>query len=153
MAETQYVTLNVDAESFAVPVTQVREILDYVEPFRLPEGADYLIGVIDVRGQAVPLADLRLRLGRPRRAPDAATRILVLDLPMNGGMLTIALVADRVRDVVSVAQDAVQPPQPNGPSIPGYITGIARLAGGFVAILDAAKLLSDAPLPAGDRAA
>ena len=61
--EIQAVTFGLGAEVFAVPVTLVREILDYRETFRIPGGPDYLLGLTDMRGEGVTTIDLRLRLG------------------------------------------------------------------------------------------
>ncbi|PIO96092.1 chemotaxis protein CheW, partial [Pleomorphomonas carboxyditropha] len=65
-SETQYVTFALGSEVFAVPVAVVREILDHEEAFRIPNGPDYLVGLRDVRGQGVPVIDLRLKLGLSR---------------------------------------------------------------------------------------
>ena len=97
--ETQLVTLGLGREVFAVPVEYVREILDYREPFAIPEGPAWFLGLTDVRGQAVPTLDLRVRLGLPPVPPDLGTRILVLDVPMGERTLSLGLVADRVIEV------------------------------------------------------
>ena len=96
MAETQLVTLALGAETFAIPVAFVREILDYTAPFAIPEGPAYLLGLMDVRGRATPTLDLRLKLGLARAEPTLATRVLVLDVPTDGRVLSLGLVADRV---------------------------------------------------------
>ncbi len=84
MQAGDFVTLALGKEVFGVPVAYVREILDYRAPFRIPEGPDYLLGLLDVRGRGTPMLDLRARLGLPPTVPDGATRILVLDIPACG---------------------------------------------------------------------
>ena len=69
--EAQFVTFSLGEEVFAVPVEVVREILDYEEAFKIPNGPDYLLGLRNVRGQGVPTIDLRLKLGLPRTVPTA----------------------------------------------------------------------------------
>src|SRR5579872_2054251 len=95
IAEAQFVTLGIDRETFAVPVELVLEILAMRPLFRVPEAPPHLAGLIDVRGQAVPVIDLRLKLGLAPRDVSADTRILVLDVPMEGHNLSLALIADR----------------------------------------------------------
>ena len=95
----QFVTLGLDKEIFAVPVELVREILDMRQPFRIPEAPAHLAGLIDVRGQAVPVIDLRLKLGLPPRDAAADTRILVIDVPIGARSLSLGLIADRVFEV------------------------------------------------------
>ncbi|PYE22289.1 integrase-like protein [Rhizobium sp. PP-CC-3A-592] len=95
-AESQFVTFSLGEELFAVPVTVVREILDHEDPFKIPHGPDYLMGLRDVRGQGVPIIDLRLRLGMTPTVRTPHTRILVLDIPLGEKDLALGLVADKV---------------------------------------------------------
>ena len=141
--EQQFVTLALGAEVFAVPVACVREILDYAQPFAIPEGPRYLLGLTDVRGQATPTLDLRLKLGLPAIDPTPSTRILVLDIPVGGRTLSLGLVADRVIEVVSFSDDQVEPkPDIGVPWRSDYIHGVVRQDGGFVVLFDLARLLT-----------
>src|ERR1700761_5287795 len=106
----QFVTLGLDHEVFAVPVELVREILDMRQPFHIPEAPAHLAGLIDVRGQAVPVIDLRLKLGLPPRDAAADTRILVLDVPIGARSLSLGLIADRVFEVTALDDGSVGPP-------------------------------------------
>lgn len=142
-AEQQFVTLGLGAEVFAVPVEFVREILDFAQPFAIPEGPDYLLGLTDVRGRATPTLDLRLKLGLPAVPPTLSTRILVLDVPTGGRVLSLGLVADRVIEVVSFAQDRIEaPPEIGVPWRSDYIRGVVRQEQGFVVLFDLARLLT-----------
>lgn len=142
-AEQQFVTLGLGAEVFAVPVEYVREILDYAPPFAIPDGPDYLLGLTDVRGRATPTLDLRLKLGLPAVPPTLSTRILVLDVPIEGRELSLGLVADRVIEVVSFAADRVEPaPEIGVPWRSDYIRGVVRQESGFVVLFDLARLLT-----------
>jgi purine-binding chemotaxis protein CheW len=141
--ETQLVTLGLGAEVFGVPVAVVREILDYRRPFAIPEGPPYLLGLIDVRGQATPLLDLRLKLGLPAAEPGPTTRILVLDVPLADRVLTLGLVADRVIEVISVTAERIEPAPDIGVRWRAdYIRGVVRSDAGFVVIFDLAPLLT-----------
>jgi purine-binding chemotaxis protein CheW len=139
----QFVTLGLDHEVFAVPVEQVREILDMRQPFRIPEAPPHLAGLIDVRGQAVPVIDLRLKLGLAPRDVSADTRILVLDVPMEGHNLSLALIADRVFEVTGLDAGSLGPPPDIGSSWNSdYIAGIGRRGDSFVVIFNMSRLLS-----------
>ncbi|MGA0604355.1 chemotaxis protein CheW [Caulobacter sp. KR2-114] len=158
MAETQLVTLALGAETFAIPVAYVREILDYTAPFAIPEGPAYLLGLTDVRGRATPTLDLRLKLGLAAVEPTLATRVLVLDVPVDGRILSLGLVADRVLEVISVADEAVEPaPEIGVRWRSDYIHGVVRRDDGFIIIFDLQHLLTSqdvAALPAAaDQAA
>jgi purine-binding chemotaxis protein CheW len=139
----QFVTLGLDHEVFAVPVELVREILDMRQPFRIPEAPAHLAGLIDVRGQAVPVIDLRLKLGLSPREAGTDTRILVLDVPVEGRFLSLGLIADRVFEVTALDPDSIAPPPDIGTAWRcDYIRGIGRRGDTFVVIFDLSRLLS-----------
>jgi len=143
-SEAQFVTFSLGEEIFAVPVEVVREILDHEEPFKIPHGPEYLLGLRDVRGQGVPVIDLRLRLGMSRTEKTPHTRILVLDVPVADRVLALGLVADRVFEVVPFRKEQVE----TAPDIgvrwrSDYIAGVVRRESGFVVIIDLARLFSD----------
>jgi purine-binding chemotaxis protein CheW len=146
--ESQFVTLGLGDEVFAVSVAFVREILDYQAPFAIPDGPGYLLGLTDVRGRGTPTIDLRLKLGLPRIEPTPTTRILVLDVPLADRVLSLGLVADRVIEVVSFAVEQIETaPDIGVPWRSDYIQGVVRRdtssgKGGFVVIFDLERLLT-----------
>jgi purine-binding chemotaxis protein CheW len=147
-SESQFVTLGLGHEVFAVSVAYVREILDYQAPFAIPEGPDYLLGLTDVRGRGTPTIDLRLKLGLPRAEPTPTTRVLVLDVPLADRVLSLGLVADRVIEVISVPHDKIETaPDIGVPWRSEYIEGVVRRdgadgKGGFVVIFALERLLT-----------
>jgi purine-binding chemotaxis protein CheW len=143
-SESQFVTFSLGEEIFAVPVEVVREILDHEEPFKIPHGPEYLLGLRDVRGQGVPVIDLRLRLSMTRTVRTPHTRILVLDVPVADRVLVLGLVADRVFEVVPFRKEQIE----TAPDIgvrwrSDYIAGVVRRESGFVVVVDLARLFSD----------
>jgi purine-binding chemotaxis protein CheW len=141
---TQFVTLGIDRETFALPVETVREILDMCEISKLPNAPQQLLGMIDVRGTAVPVIDLRTKFGLPRIDATASTRILVLEVPTRGPVVLIGLVADRVFEVTSLDDDRLDPTPETGCRWRAeHIAGIGRRAEKFVIVLNLEKLLAD----------
>ncbi|MGX9988861.1 chemotaxis protein CheW [Rhizobium sp. Z1P35] len=141
--EAQFVTFSLGEEIFAVPVEVVREILDYAEAFKIPNGLDYLLGLRDVRGQGVPTIDLRLKLGMTKTVPTPHTRVLVLDVPMESRLLTLGLVADRVFEVTPFRREQIEAAPDIGVRWRSdYIAGVVRRENGFVVVIDLARLLS-----------
>jgi len=142
-SETQYVTFALGSEVFAVPVAVVREILDHEEAFRIPNGPDYLVGLRDVRGQGVPVIDLRLKLGLSRTVPTPNTRVLVVDIELGERQLTLGLVADRVFEVVAFRGDQMEAAPDIGVHWNSdYIDGVVRRDEGFVVVIDLGRLLT-----------
>jgi len=143
----QFVTLGLDREIFAVPVDTVREILDMRPVSRLPHAPPFMMGMIDVRGQAVPIIDLRIKLGMKPVPPDEMTRILVLDIPLNGKSRAMGLVADRVFEVADLDERTMEtPPEVGTRWNSDYIQAVGRRNGAFVIIFDLAHLFSSGEL-------
>lgn len=160
VTETQCVTFALGSEVFAVPVAVVREILDHDEVFRIPNGPAYLLGLRNVRGQGVPVIDLRLKLGLARSETTPHTRVLVVDVPVNDRMLTLGLVADRVFEVAAFASNQIEAAPDIGIAWGSdYIDGVVRRGASFVVIISLARLLASAEVTAlaaaanGQRAA
>jgi purine-binding chemotaxis protein CheW len=141
---TQFVTLGIDRETFALPVESVREILDMCAISKLPNAPQQLLGMIDVRGTAVPVIDLRTKFGLPRIDATPNTRILVLEVLAQGRKTPIGLVADRVFEVTNLDDDRLDPAPDTGCRWRSdHIAGIGRRGDKFVVVLDLERLLAD----------
>ena len=141
--DCQYVTLGLDSELFAVEVHRVREILDLPAIARLPNAPPFLLGMIDLRGQCVPVIDLRGKLGLPAAARTAQTRILVLEVEVAGRQLVLGLLADRVLEVTPLDGGTVEPPPDIGTRWHSeYIEGVGRRGDSLVVIFDLTRLFS-----------
>ncbi|MGR2739860.1 chemotaxis protein CheW [Billgrantia sp. Q4P2] len=138
MAEAvQYVTLGIASELLAVPVERVREILESQPLSRLPHAPPWFLGMIDVRGQGVPVVDLRVKLGFEAGEDNENTRIIVLELSGEQGELTVGLKTDRVYEVTPLDQAELTPPPRVGSGWRAeFIVGIGRCNGSFVTVLD-----------------
>ena len=142
-ATSNYVTLGVGDEIFAVDVANVREILAYRTVVHLPNAPPLLVGVIDVRGCTVPVIALRLKLGLPAVSITDDTRILVLEIDVEGWQLVVGLLADRVFEVAEFEIDGLEAAPDIGVRWKSeYIRGIGRLRGNLVIIFDMEHLLS-----------
>lgn len=142
-ATSNFVTLGVGDEIFAVDVAIVREILAYRTVAHLPNAPPFLVGVIDVRGCTVPVIALRLKLGLPAVSITDDTRILVLEIDVEGRQLVVGLLADQVFEVAEFEIDGLEAAPDVGVRWKSeYIRGIGRLRGEFVIIFDMEHLLS-----------
>jgi purine-binding chemotaxis protein CheW len=139
----QYVTLGLNGELFAAPVSVVQEILDMQPIARLPQAPANLLGMTDVRGEGIPVLDLRLTLGLPAEDDTQNTRIVVLKLDTPGRVMTVGLRTDRVFEVTVLDSETLDPP----PNVTGawrehVVAGIGRRNGAFVTVLDLDRLLT-----------
>lgn len=140
----KFVTLGIGHETFAVGVEAVREILDVQPMAALPNAPSFLMGIIDVRGEAVPVINLRLKLGLPACASNDQTRIVVTEIPVGERHLILGLLADRVFEVTDLDETTIEsPPEIGTRWRSDYIRAIGRCPGGFVIIFDLPKLFSN----------
>ena len=139
----QYLTLGLGPETFGIDIRHVREILDPCAIAALPQAPPFLLGMIDVRGEGVPVVDLRVKLGLPAVAATATTRIVILDVPVEGRATPIGFMADRVIAVSTLDSDDLDP----APSVGGRwhaqcLDGIGRRDGAFVIVLSIDRLMA-----------
>ena len=94
----QWLSFRVDDEEFGIDLLQVQEIRSYESPMRIANGPAYFNGVLELRGEVIPVIDLRLRLGLAHKQYDACTVTIMLRLP--GGVT--GMVVEGVTDVVTL---------------------------------------------------
>ncbi|KTT74643.1 chemotaxis protein CheW [Sphingomonas endophytica] len=143
--DLQVVVFGLGEEEFALPVGEVREILDHRPAFRMPDAPRWLLGLTDVRGTSVPMVDLRARLGLEGADTTLSTRVLVVEVPIDGGEpLVLGLVVDRVLDVSSFGADAIEAsPDIGGRWRSEHLHAILRRGSGFIALLDLRRIFAD----------
>jgi purine-binding chemotaxis protein CheW len=134
---SQYMTFKLGNELFAINVAQVREVLEVSSITRVPTAPDYMRGVVNVRGKAIPVVDLRLRFGLPRTAETLTSRIVVMELQLDGETTVLGGLADSVHEVIELDGSQINPP----PSIAmrwrtEFILGMGRRGDDFIIILD-----------------
>jgi purine-binding chemotaxis protein CheW len=149
----QYLTFGIDRECFAVPVERVREILDLQPISRLPCAPPYVVGMTDVRGAGLLVIDLRAKFGLPPAKATNRTRIILVDVAIEGESRAFGLVADCVFAVSSLESPLHPPPSIGSNWRADYVVGVGREGGRFVVVLDLDRLVdTDQLAPIGDSA-
>jgi purine-binding chemotaxis protein CheW len=137
--ELHIVGFQVGRETYGVPITSLHEIVRVPEITAVPDAPDYLEGVINLRGKIVSVMDLRKRFGEKQASLKKQNRILVVE---HGGRLA-GLIVDSASEVLKIPTDAVEPPpaafQEGGLNC---VTGLGKLYGRLVVLLDMSKLLA-----------
>lgn len=145
-----HLCFNLGEQSYALPVGQVQEIRAMGRVSRLPGSPPWLVGVMNLRGQVIPVSDLRLRFSIPLGAWSLAPVLIVV---ITGGKLA-GLVVDGVLDVADLPPDSLRPPGEDRRGEAACVTGVASLGDAVVIVLDAAPLLGlEAMGPEAARAA
>jgi purine-binding chemotaxis protein CheW len=143
----QYMTFKLGDELFAIDVAQVREVLEVPQITKVPTAPDYMRGVVNVRGQATPVVDLRLRFGLLKEADTVNTRIIVMELALDGEATVLGGMADSVHEVIELDPRNIDPP----PRIAmrwrtQFIQGMGKRGEDFIIILDANAVFSSEEL-------
>jgi purine-binding chemotaxis protein CheW len=107
----------------------------------VPTAPAFVCNLINVRGRVVPLADLRLRFGMPAAEPTTDTRIVVLEIGLEGEPATVAVFADKVYEVTQL-DEVVSTDVPRIGSRPEFVAAIGRRNGQFVMVLDVDKVFA-----------
>ncbi len=134
----QLLTFVVAGEEFGVDILRVQEIRGWSRPMPLPRTPPYIRGVINIRGDIVPIADLRERLGLPSLVPGPTTVIVVVRVEHANRNRTMGFVVDAMSDVTTVERDAVKPPPELAETTAGasMASGIALVEQRMITILD-----------------
>jgi purine-binding chemotaxis protein CheW len=143
--ELQFVGFRVGQQSYALPISTVREIVRPPVIAVVPQAPPHIAGVMNLRGRILPVVDLRKRFGQ---AVESCKKNRVLVIELEGKL--IGLLVDAASEVLKVAPEAVEPsPKLFGGSDDRCITGVAKYRGRLVILLDGNKLL---PEPEGVEA-
>jgi purine-binding chemotaxis protein CheW len=139
----QYLTFTLAEEAYALPIARVREVLELTDIARVPCTPESMCGVINLRGHAVAVADMRLKLGLPETATTVNTCIIIAEADLGDGISVLGALVDAVREVVDIEATSVEPPPRMGISVDtSYLRGMARHEDDFVMILDLNSIFS-----------
>ena len=139
----QYLTFALGEEVFALETGSVREVIELVSVTRIPKTPPFMRGVINLRGHAVPVVDLRIKFDMPTVADTVNTCIIIVDVEVEGESCSMGAIVDSVREVFEMTSDQINPPPRMGTSIrTDFIRGMGKQNEEFIMILDIGKVFS-----------
>lgn len=139
----QVVMIGLGDEKFALDAGLVREIIDPVPATKVAGARSFVPSVINVRGNVIPLADLRIRFGMPQLDNSADTRIVVIELQLDGEPVLVGVTADKVYEVTEISQtDVQQTPRVGMRWKPEFIRFIAKWREEFVIVPNMERILN-----------
>jgi purine-binding chemotaxis protein CheW len=136
--DLQLVGFRIGRETFGLPIALVREIVRVPEITSVPNAPDYIEGVINLRGRIIPVVDLRKRFGDMSGATSKKNRIVVVELENR----LIGLLVHSASEVLRIPPSEIEAPQnvfQEGEL--SYITGVGKLKGRLVILLDLSRIL------------
>jgi purine-binding chemotaxis protein CheW len=139
----QFLTFRIGEEHYGLDLSQTREIIEYSGITSVPLMPNFLRGVINLRGDVVPVIDLAVRLGRAPIDIQKRTCIIVVELDVEQQNHVLGLLADAVSEVIDLTDENIEDAPSFGANIRAeFIQGIAKFDNEFVVLLDANKALS-----------
>lgn len=140
--EKQFITFNLREEEYGINILHVEGIhrLKEISITKVPRAQEFIEGIVNLRGQVIPVIDLRRRFNQGSSPQDRDTRMIVVNIQEKPR----GLLVDRVDEVVDVPEDAIDdPPQEVVEIDTEFIQGIAKIKERLIIILDIERILSE----------
>ncbi len=136
----QYVTFRLDHETYGINVMQIQEVLRYTEIAPVPGAPDYVLGIINLRGNVVTVIDTRKRFGLSDSEVSDHTRIVVLEVEGQ----VIGVLVDSVAEVVYLRQSEIETaPNVGNEESARFIQGVCNKNGELIILVEFEKMLSE----------
>lgn len=137
MELNQFLTFKLDEEVFALDIGKVREVLDFTTVTKVPQTPDFMRGVINLRGNVVPVVDLRLKFALPKTEKTINTCIIITEVEVEGETLVLGAMVDSVQEVLDLEPEQIEPAPRIGTKLnTDFIRGMGKRDGEFIIILD-----------------
>ncbi len=134
---SQYLTFKLDQELYAVDIAKVREVLEFTAVTKVPRTPDFMRGVINLRGNVVPVVDMRLKLGLTQTERTVDTCVVITEVDVDGEKTILGALADSVQEVIELDESHIVPPPHMGTRIDTeVIRGMGKRDDHFLIILD-----------------
>ena len=141
--EGKYLTFALGPEEYGLEILKVREIIGYMEITAVPQTPEYVRGVINLRGQVIPVVDLRSKFGMETAETTDQTCIIVVEISQGGHKFSMGIVVDRVQEVLDIAGDDIEDTPQFGSNVAtDFILGMGKIGDTVKILLDIDKVLA-----------
>ena len=141
--EGKYLTFQLAEEGYGIGILKVREIIGMLPVTPVPQTPHFLKGVINLRGQVIPVVDLRLKFGLMEEEYTERTSIIVVEVKGLANNIPIGIVVDTVSEVINITAEEIEPAPAFGATIKiNYILGMAKTDSGVKILLNIDQVLS-----------
>jgi purine-binding chemotaxis protein CheW len=135
----QYIILKFDSEQYGLDITYLDNIVRLQPITRVPHTQPYFIGVINLRGEIIPVMSLRKKFELPDKENTNATRILIVKVDGN----KIGILVDEIREVVTLAEEDTEKLGSESNDMKAYITAVGKYNESLISILNIGGLIAD----------
>ena len=141
--ESQFLTFELKGDVYGLGILHIKEILQFSSVTRVPMVPDFVRGVINLRGNVVPVIDLNVRFGAGRSEVGKRTCIVILEIRAGDDRMDVGIMVDAVNEVLDIAPNDIEPPPPFGANIrTDYISGMGQVGENFIVLLNPDSVLS-----------
>lgn len=142
--EGKYLTFALGAEEYGLEILKVREIIGYMDITAVPQTPHYVKGVINLRGQVIPVIDLRANFGMEITEVTEETCIIVVEISNGNRKFSTGVVVDRVQEVLDIkCKDIEQAPQFGASVNTDFILGMGKISNSVKILLDIDRVLAN----------
>jgi len=142
--EGKYLTFALGPEDYGLEILKVREIIGYMDITAVPQTPHHVKGVINLRGQVIPVIDLRAKFGMDTTETTDETCIIVVEITQAGHKFNTGIVVDHVQEVLDIAGENIEDAPQFGSSVDtSFILGMGKVGESVKILLDIDKVLSD----------
>jgi purine-binding chemotaxis protein CheW len=140
--EGKYLTFTLAEEEYGIGILKIKEIIGMMPITSVPRTPDFVKGVINLRGQVIPVMDLRLKFGMEAIDYTERTCIIVVEMKGETGTVMIGIVVDSVSEVLNIKGEDIEATPTFGARLnTDYILGMAKVGGGVKILLDIDRVL------------
>ncbi len=141
--EGKYLTFALGPEEYGLEILKVREIIGYMDITAVPQTPEYVRGVINLRGQVIPVVDLRSKFGMDTTETTDQTCIIVVEISQEGRKFSTGIVVDHVQEVLDIAGEHIEDAPQFGSSVAtDFILGMGKIGDAVKILLDIDKVLA-----------
>jgi purine-binding chemotaxis protein CheW len=141
--EGKYLTFVLASEEFGLEILKVREIIGYMDITAVPQTPHHVKGVINLRGQVIPVVDLRAKFGMDSTDRTEETCIIVVEISQGNRNFSTGIVVDRVQEVLDIpGGDIEEAPQFDSSVNTDFILGMGKIGESVKILLDIDKVLA-----------
>ena len=131
---TQFIVIKLGDEQYGIDIKYIDNIVRMQHITRVPKVDEYLKGVINLRGEVIPVMSIRIKMGLEPDVETKATRIIILKLEQQG---TIGVIVDEVKEVVTLDNDQIERiAYDSKDDKDSFLCGIGKCDGGLISLLD-----------------
>ena len=139
----QYLTFKIAGETYALGILRVKEILRYETLTQVPATPRSICGVMNLRGNVVPVVDLAVKFNLPSTRVTKWTCVVIVEAELDGKQTVMGVMADSVSEVLDLRSGDIEPPPPFGTKVHvEYLLGMGKTEKKFILILDIDKVLT-----------